>query len=158
MIGTYAVSVNQALDLTETETQAWLGLMHTHALLVRQLDVDLEAEHRLSVTGFEVLWRVATAEGGRLRMAQLAELVLLSPSGLSRLVDRLCADRLMERVACPGDGRAINATITEAGRERLAEARGTLFDAIRKRFLTHFSDEEVSQLAGFWTRVSPHCS
>lgn len=158
MIHTYAVFVNQAAELTATETQAWLGLMHTQALLVRQLDADLEAEHRVSVIGFEVLWRLGAAEGGRVRMTQLAELVLLSPSGLTRLVDRLSAEGLVERVACPSDGRAIHATITLEGRRRLEQARRTLANGIRDRFLAHFSEQEVGQLADFWIRMSPNCS
>ncbi len=158
MIHTYAVLVNHAPELTPTETQAWLGLMHTRAVLVRQLDADLEAEHRISVIGFEVLRNLGAAEGERIRMTQLADLVLLSPSGLSRLVDRMSADGLVERVACPSDGRAIHATITDEGRRRLLAARGTLARAIRARFLAHFDEGEVGLLANFWLRLTPEQS
>ena len=90
-------------------------------------------------------------------MTDLAELVMLSPSGLSRLVDRLEADGMIERVACPTDGRAINANLTELGRRRLAEAQTTHFEGVRRRFLAHFSDAEIGQLAKFWTRFAPNC-
>jgi DNA-binding MarR family transcriptional regulator len=60
-------------------------------------------------------------------------------------------------VACPTDGRAINATITELGRTRLAEAQATHFEGIRRRFLANFSEAEVGQLAEFWRRFAPHC-
>jgi DNA-binding MarR family transcriptional regulator len=143
--------------LTAAETQAWVGLLHAHATLVKQLDAELAGAHGLSLSGFEVLWRIAATESGRLRMTELAELVLLSPSGLSRLMDRLEADGMMERVACPDDGRAINATITALGRQRLAEAQATHFEGVRKRFLAHFSDEEIGQLAQFWLRFAPNC-
>jgi DNA-binding MarR family transcriptional regulator len=143
--------------LTETESRAWVGLLHAHASLVKQLDAELIAAHGISLSAFEVLWRVDAADHGRLRMAELANLVLLSPSGLSRLVDRLEADKMIERVACPEDGRAINATITELGRARLAEAEGTHFEGIRQRFLSNFSEAEVGQLADFWLRLAPHC-
>jgi DNA-binding MarR family transcriptional regulator len=156
-IPTYAVSVPVASSLNETEGRAWVGLLHAHASLVRQLDAELIAAHGLSVSAFEVLSRLAENEQGRLRMTDLAELVLLSPSGLSRLVDRLEADKMLERVACPTDGRAINATITELGRTRLAEAQGTHFEGIRRVFLGHFSEAEIGQLANFWVRVAPHC-
>lgn len=156
-IQNYAVSVSQATELNPTETRAWRGLVHTQARLLRQVDNDLESTHRISVVGFEVLRSLAEADGGRLRMTHLAELVQLSPSGLSRLVDRLAAEQLVERVACPGDGRAINATITAAGRVRLDQARVTLAEAIRLRFLTHFNASEIDLLAGFWLRVSPSC-
>jgi len=78
-------------------------------------------------------------------------------SRLSRLVDRLEAEKMIDRVACPEDGRAINATITELGRARLAEAQGTHFEGIRRRFLSNFSESEVGQLADFWLRLAPHC-
>lgn len=157
MIPTYAVSVPAATTLNDTETRAWVGLLHAYASLVKQLDAELIAAHGLSVSAFEVLWRVAAAEHGRLRMTDLAELVLLSPSGLSRLVDRLEADKMIERVACPTDGRAINTTITELGRARLAVAQETHFEGIRQRFLSNFSEVEVGQLADFWLRFAPHC-
>jgi DNA-binding MarR family transcriptional regulator len=158
-IPTYAVSVQAPpIKLKEAETQAWVGLLHAHATLTRQLDAELIAAHGLSISGFEVLWRVAAAPDGHLRMTDLAELVLLSPSGLSRLVDRLEAEGMIERVACPTDGRAINATITEVGRRRLEESQATHFEGIRRRFLAHFDEAEIDQLAVFWTRFAPNCS
>lgn len=153
----YAVSVPAATTLNDTESRAWVGLLHAYSSLVKQLDSELIAAHGLSVSAFEVLWRVSAADHGRLRMTDLAELVLLSPSGLSRLIDRLEADKMIERVACPEDGRAVNATITEHGRARLTEAQATHFDGIRRRFLSNFSEAEVGQLAEFWLRLAPHC-
>jgi len=149
--------VPTATTLSDTESRAWVGLLHAYASLVKQLDTELIAAHGLSLSAYEVLWRVAATDNGRLRMTDLAELVLLSPSGLSRLVDRLESDGMIERVACPTDGRAINATITELGRERLVEAQGTHFEGIRRRFLSNFSESEVGQLADFWLRLAPHC-
>ena len=160
-IPTYAVSVNSpaaSVALSESETQAWVGLLHAHATLVKQLDAELTTAHGISLSGFEVLWRLAEADHGRLRMTDLAGLVMLSPSGLSRLVDRLESEGMIERVACPEDGRAINATITEAGRRKLSESRETHFEGIRRRFLAHFDEAEIGQLALFWTRFAPNCS
>jgi DNA-binding MarR family transcriptional regulator len=157
----YAVAVNSpapSAALTESETQAWVGLLHAHATLVKLLDAELMAAHGISLSGFEVLWRLAGADHGRLRMTDLAGLVMLSPSGLSRLVDRLESEGMIERVACPGDGRAINATITEAGRQKLSESEATHFEGIRRRFLAHFDEAEIGQLALFWTRFAPNCS
>jgi DNA-binding MarR family transcriptional regulator len=156
-IPTYAVSVPAVTALNDIESRAWVGLLHAHASMVKQLDTELIAAHGLSLSGFEVLWRVAAADHGRLRMTELAELVLLSPSGLSRLVDRLEAEKMIERVSCPDDGRAINATITERGRTKLAESQATHFEGIRRRFLSNFSEAEVGQLADFWLRLAPHC-
>lgn len=157
----YAVAVNSPVAsaaLSASETQAWVGLLHAHATLVKQLDTELTTAHGISLSGFEVLWRVAESDHGRLRMTDLAGLVMLSPSGLSRLVDRLEAEGMIERVACPEDGRAINATITDAGRRKLAESQGTHFEGVRRRFLAHFDEAEIDQLAVFWTRFAPNCS
>jgi DNA-binding MarR family transcriptional regulator len=156
-IGTYAVSVQTVATLSETESRAWVGLLHAHSSLVKQLDAELIAAHGISLSAFEVLWRVSATEHGRMRMTELAELVLLSPSGLSRLIDRLEVDKMIERVACPEDGRAINATLTDLGRSRLGEAQRTHFEGIRRRFLSNFSEAEVGQLAEFWLRLAPHC-
>ena len=151
------MSVPAATTLSDTETRAWVGLLHAYSSLVKQLDAELVAAHGVSLSAFEVLWRVDSADHGRLRMTDLAELVLLSPSGLSRLVDRLEAERLIDRVACPEDGRAINATITDLGRAKLAEAQETHFKGIRRTYLSNFSEAEVGQLADFWLRLAPHC-
>ena len=156
-IDTYAVVVQKVAALQDAEVQAWLGLLHAHARLTKDLDAELTAAHGVSLSDYEVLWRVNAAPDGRMRMTELAETVLLSPSGLSRLVDRMCQERLLERVACPGDGRAINATITELGRDRLAAAQATHIDGIRRCFLGHFTPLEIEQMAGFWTRIAPHC-
>ena len=146
-----------ATTLNDLETRAWVGLLHAHATVVKQLDAELVVAHGISISAFEVLWRVAATEQGRLRMTDLAELVLLSPSGLSRLVDRLESEGMIERIACPTDGRAINATITDAGRARLAQAEATHFEGIRRTFLAHFDEAEVGKLGEFWLRLAPHC-
>ena len=134
-----------------------MGLLHAHSTLVKQLDTEMTAAHGISLSAFEVLWRVAATDHGRMRMSELAELVVLSPSGLSRLVDRLEVDGMIERVACPGDGRAINATITEKGRQRLAAARDTQVEGVRNRFLSRFDAGEIAQLADYWERLAPNC-
>ena len=153
----YAVPVPTVTALTDLESRAWVGLLHAHATMVKQLDAELLTAHGLSLSAFEVLWRLATAECGRMRMTELAELVLLSPSGLSRLVDRLESEGMIERIACPTDGRAINATITDAGRARLSASEATHFEGVRRQFLAHFSEAEVGQLGEFWLRLAPHC-
>ena len=156
-ISTYAVPVPTVTALNEVETRAWVGLLHAHATMVKLLDAELLAVHGLSLSAFEVLWRLAATEQGRLRMTELADLVLLSPSGLSRLVDRLESEGMIERIACPTDGRAVNATITEAGRARLSASEATHFEGVRREFLAHFSEAEVGQLGEFWLRLAPHC-
>jgi DNA-binding MarR family transcriptional regulator len=139
--------------LPEYESRAWFGFMHAHAELVRELDAVLLAEHGLSLSAHEVLLRLEQADGGNMRMSELAGLVTVSPSRVTRLVDGLQRDRLLHREPCSTDARVTYAQITPAGRKRLAAAQETHLRAVRERFLSHFSDAELRSLSDFWTRL-----
>ena len=141
--------------LSPRELGAWRGLLRAHARLVKALDAELEAEHGLGVTTYEVLLYLNDSPEGRLRMHDLASSVLLSRSGLTRLVDRLERDGLLERQSCESDARGSFAVLTEAGRARLSEARATHLDGVRRHFLNHLSDDELDQLGAIWDRVLP---
>jgi DNA-binding MarR family transcriptional regulator len=88
-------------------------------------------------------------------MAELADGVLLSRSGMTRLVDRLEREGLLERDACTDDGRGTYAVLTGKGEALLDEARRTHLDGVRERFLGHFEPDELHTLAGLWERVLP---
>jgi DNA-binding MarR family transcriptional regulator len=107
------------------------------------------------LSSYEVLLFLADAPGGQLRMSELAEGVLLSRSGLTRLVDRLERDGLLRRERCADDARGFLATITPKGRELFDSARQTHLDGVRERFLGHLSPEEQRTLAELWERVAP---
>jgi DNA-binding MarR family transcriptional regulator len=143
-----------AVLLDEEELGAWRGLLTAHAQITRALDADLTAAHGLSLSSYEVLLFLADAPDGRLRMSELADSVLLSRSGLTRLVDRLVRDGLIERVRCDADARGWFAQITPAGRELFAVARRTHLDGVRARFLESYSRGELRQLAAFWERLT----
>jgi DNA-binding MarR family transcriptional regulator len=91
-------------------------------------------------------------------MRDLAASVILSRSGLTRLVDRLEREGLLERDTCTSDGRGCFAVLTPAGEELLAHARPTHLDGVRERFLRHFSQDELAEMAGWWERVVPGAS
>jgi len=154
-LATKEACASVAQDLDPAESAAWLGFLRTHAVLVRQLDTDLLAEHNISLSSFEVLSRLALAPGGRLRMTELAHTVFLSPSGLTRLVDRLAQDGLIERHHCEYDGRGLYAAISAKGRSKLEAARASHLAQLRQRFLGKFSEDELRQLGAFWERVAP---
>jgi len=141
--------------LAARELRAWRGLLRTHARLVKALDAELEAEHGLGVTSYEVLLYLADAAGGRMRMHDLASSVLLSRSGLTRLVDRLERDGLLERKSCEDDARGAFAVLTPAGRQKLDAARRTHLDGVRRHFLEHLADDELDALGDIWDRVAP---
>lgn len=144
-----------AADFTERELSAWRGLLRAHASLVKKLDAQLEQAHGVPLTSYEVLLFLDHAEGNRMRMCDLAESVLLSRSGLTRLIDRLEREQLVVRVRDCDDARGAFAELTPAGRNKLAAARATHVAGIREHFLEHFSEEELDQLAVFWERLAP---
>ncbi len=140
--------------LTDAELRAWRGLLRTQALLVKRLDADLEADHGLPLTSYEVLLHLKEAEDHRLRMCDLAEGIMLSRSGLTRLVDRLERDGLVERVSCADDARGAFARLTDAGRVKLEAAAATHLDGIRRHFLAHVDADELAVLGAVWERVA----
>lgn len=135
------------------ESVAWRGFLKAHALLLKELDAVLAADHRLPLSSYDVLRELAEAPKRRMRMRDLAESVALSRSGLSRLVDRMEREGLIEREPCPDDARGAYAVITRRGLRRFEQARPAHLAAVRKRFLAHFSPDELKQLAGFWERL-----
>ncbi len=112
----------------------WLAFIQAHAAVTRELEAELQASGGLSLAAFDALVQLALAEG-RLRMSELADRVLLSRSGVSRLVDRLEADGLVAREACPSDARVMWATLTEKGRVRLAASSPTHLRGVEEHFL-----------------------
>lgn len=148
-----AATSTQGEHFTPLELRAWRGLLRVHASLVKTLDARMEAEHNLALSSFEVLAHLSGAEKGRMRMHDIASSVLLSRSGLTRLVDRLERDGFVRRVSCEDDARGAFACITEAGRAKLVEAHATHVVGVREHFLELFSDDELEVLAGCWTRL-----
>jgi DNA-binding MarR family transcriptional regulator len=139
--------------LSAVELRAWRGLLRAHASLVKELDSELEQAHGLALSSFEVLARLEQSEGGRMRMRELAESVLLSRSGLTRLVDRLERDGLVRRGSCEHDARGAFAVITDRGRTTLLQSRATHLSGVRRHFLGCFSEAELDALGGYLERL-----
>jgi DNA-binding MarR family transcriptional regulator len=139
--------------LDSRELRAWRGLLRVHAQLSKALDAQLDAAHGLPLTSYEVLMYLSDADGGRMRMNDLASSVLLSRSGLTRLVDRLERDGYLERCSCAHDARGAFAVLTPAGREKLEAARETHLAGVRELFLGRFSSDELDVLGDAWDRV-----
>jgi DNA-binding MarR family transcriptional regulator len=139
--------------LDRRELRAWRGMLEVHAAVTRELDAQMRAEHGLSVSAYEVLMFLADTDDGRLRMADIAERVLLSRSGLTRLVDRLVALGLVRRNPCADDGRGSYAELTPEGREKLAAARATHLAGVRRFFLDRLDPEVQDALGEAWDRI-----
>jgi DNA-binding MarR family transcriptional regulator len=145
----------QATLLSRDELGAWRGLLRVHAGMTKALDAELMREHRLPLSSYEVLLFLADSPEGRMRMSELADGVLLSRSGLTRLVDRMERDGLLRRQRCEHDQRGWFAEITDEGLTLFERARKTHLDGVRERFLSRLSRDEQRTLAALWEKVSP---
>ncbi len=132
--------------LSEAQLGAWRLFLRAHAQITRRLEHELLAEQDIPLASYDVLLQLAEAPGGRLRMTDLADRVLLSRSGLTRLIDRLEREGLVTRASCPGDARGTNAVLTEPGRDRLRAAAPTHLRGIAEHVTDRLTADEVLQL------------
>jgi DNA-binding MarR family transcriptional regulator len=144
-----------ATPFDPVERRAWRAFLQTYARVARRLEADLIARNDLPLAEFDVLFQLASAEGSRLRMNELADRVLLSRAGITRLVDRLVADGLVGRVRCESDARGFYAVLTDEGRARLQEATPGHIESVRRFFLERFDRSELELLAALLERASP---
>lgn len=122
----------------------WRDFLVSHARLERLLDEDLRAEHGVSLAEYDALLQLAEAPGRRLRMHELADRVLLSRSGVTRLIDRLVADGSVQRDSCLTDARGAEAVLTAAGLDRLRGAAGTHLRGIGEHFLDSIEPADLA--------------
>ena len=113
----------------------------------------MHAEHGLSLSSYEVLMLLVDAPQHRMRMSEIADRVLLSRSGCTRLVDRLVEQGYVTRCAASSDGRGLYAQLTDAGVERVTAARATHHDGIRHFFLRHLTATDQIALGDIWGRL-----
>lgn len=144
--------------MTDTRLQgaaleAWRSYLQSHASIVRVLDAELVAIHRITTRDYEVLLYLAQTDDRHLPMSALSERTMLTRSGITRLVDGLVEAGLIERVACPNDARVSYAHLTDVGYEKLRAAGCTHVASIRRLFLEHFSPTEIEQLAALLSRL-----
>jgi DNA-binding MarR family transcriptional regulator len=149
-----SINGNDGIHLLDhEELGAWRGMLRVHAELTKALDTELTEVHGLPLSSYEVLLFLADEPGGRMRMSELADSVLLSRSGLTRLVDRLERDGLLRRERCESDARGLFAEITDEGRRVFADARSTHLDGVRRLFLERFSRDELRMLGALWQKL-----
>jgi DNA-binding MarR family transcriptional regulator len=132
---------------------AWRLLLETHATVTELLERELMAERGLALSRYDVLLNLAEAPGGRLRMQELSASVLLSKSGLSRLVDRMVAAGLVRRERCEDDRRGWFAVLTDQGRSALRRAAPVHLRGISEHFTRHLEPDEVQLLTAVLSRV-----
>jgi DNA-binding MarR family transcriptional regulator len=139
---------------SDPRLDAWRAFLIAHARLSRRLDEELRSEHGLTLPEYDALLQLAQAPDRRLRMSQLAEAVVLSRSGVTRLIDRLVADGFVERSNCLTDARGAEAVLTQAGLDRLRRAATTHLRGIERYFLSAIPEAELAGLERSLQRVA----
>ncbi|SCG73633.1 MarR family winged helix-turn-helix transcriptional regulator [Micromonospora inositola] len=122
-------------------------------VLPRTIDADMVGEHQLPLTEYTALMNLSEAPGRQMRMSELAGACQLSLSGMTRTVNRLESQGLVERVRSEEDARGWNAVLTDAGFARLEESWPSHLAAVRRRFLDHFEGLDLVQLARAFQRI-----
>lgn len=139
--------------LDGVDLDAWRSYLKSHATILRELDAQLIAEHRMTARDYEVLLYLAQAPDRQLPMSALAQNTMLTRSGITRLIDGMVQAGLIERVACPSDARVSYARLTDSGYEKLRCAGASHVAAIQRLFLSHFNAAETEQLASLLSRL-----
>ncbi len=139
---------------TQDQLDAWRSFLRAHATITRTLESELEAEQQLSLAAYDVLVQLAEAPGRRLRMTELADAVLLSRSGVTRLVDRMEKAGLVSRCPVEGDGRGVAAQLTDAGLTRLRVASGTHLAGVARHFAAHLGQDDLTALERISRRLA----
>lgn len=134
--------------------EAWVRLLRGHAAAVRALNAQLVRDHCLTINDYEALLLLANAPERRLRRTDLAKDLVLTASGVTRLLDGLEETGLVEKGVCASDGRVSYAVLTEAGRKKLGESSCSHMAAIDELFADRYSAEEIETLAGLLGRLS----
>lgn len=137
-----------------TEIDAWRAFLRAHARVTRCLEAELLAEQRLSLGAYDVLVQLSEAPDHRLRMAELAEAVLLSRSGVTRLVDRLERAGLVSRERVDGDGRGVVARLTPVGSKRLETAASTHLSGVVRHFVDLLDEDELTAMGKLCERLA----
>jgi DNA-binding MarR family transcriptional regulator len=151
----YVVGDDGLSRWSDTHADAWVGLLETHRQITRALAAELEGRFGLTLSGLEILGRLAADHERRLRLSTLAAETGLSLSRVSRIVDVLEGRGLVQRQQCPNDARAMNAYLLDAGLDLAREAQAAHFAAVQERFFEQLSAEEVATLATVFGRFAP---
>ena len=133
--------------LDDTEMRTWRAFVGAHSRVVPILDDELAREMGLSLTQYEVLLWLQDSPGGAMRMSELAERVIMSPSGVTRAIDHLQRRGFVERKVCASDRRGFLAVLTKEGRTQLRRASKVHIRGIREHFTEKLTPAQLEQLS-----------
>ena len=145
--------LGQVLIKQASAVDAWARLLRGHASATRELSAQLVAEHGLTINDYGALLSLSHAEGGRMRRIDLADELMLTASGITRLLEGLERAGFVERGECASDRRVTYAVLTPAGREKLEAASKSHLAGVAAFFEERFSAEEIEQLTGLLARL-----
>jgi DNA-binding MarR family transcriptional regulator len=145
--------MSQVLSEQSTCVEAFVALLRAHASLTRQLSAQLTAEHELTLSDFEVLLRLSRTPDRRMRRVDLADQVLLSASGITRLLDGLERQGYVERASCASDRRVVYAVLTDSGLDRLRTAATSHFGQVDDYFGERLEVEQLATLTHLLDRL-----
>jgi DNA-binding MarR family transcriptional regulator len=140
-------------ELSPEQLEAWTRFLRAHSSITRELEAQLGSGHELTLSDYDVLVQLAQAPGRRLRPVELARAVLLTRSGVTRLVHGLERAGLVERIPSPDDLRGSLVHLTAEGRDALRRASRTHLQGVRERFADRFSDDELRALSDLLGRL-----
>jgi DNA-binding MarR family transcriptional regulator len=146
---------SQVTDLRSIELEAWINFLRAHAAVTRQFNAELLARHALTINDFDVLAQLSFAPEQALKRVDLAERVLLTPSGITRLLKGLEEAGWISNRPCAEDARVTYAVLTPAGKKKLEQARETHVASVRALFSERFDHDELETLALLLERL-PH--
>lgn len=146
--------MNQSVSSHDPRLSAWRAFLRAHARIVRALERELHEAQGMALTDYDVLVQLAAVDSRRLRMSELADRLLVSRSGVTRLVDRLVKDGLVERMTCADDRRGQWASLTDAGYARLRDASPTHLRGVAAHFLDRLPADELQALERTLARLS----
>lgn len=137
----------------QVSAQAFVALLRAYAAATRKLSAELSADHDLTLSDYEVLLRLWRAPDRRMRRVDLAEQVLLTASGITRLLDGLERSGFVERASCSTDRRVVYAVLTDDGLEKVRSARETHLAQIETFFHARLDEGELEELAALLRRL-----
>jgi DNA-binding MarR family transcriptional regulator len=138
---------------TPTKLESWVSFIRAHAAITRELSAQLQREHGLTLNDYEVLLHLSQAEGERLRRVDLAERVVLTASGITRLLEGLEQSGYVRKETCASDARVSYAKLTDAGRAKLRVAGVTHLRGVEELFVGRYSGSELATLAELLSRL-----
>jgi DNA-binding MarR family transcriptional regulator len=142
-----------AVTAENTKLDAWVSFLRSHAAITRELSAQLQRDHGLTISDYECLLHLSRADGRMLRRVDLAEQVILTASGITRLLDGLERHGYVEKATCSSDARVSYAKLTDKGLDKLRDAAKTHLAGIDELFTSAYSGSELATLSDLLSRL-----